>query len=119
MGGIGSGGQNRNSAEEHKRRGTYQPVRHAEHVGDVVPIPVRAPKEVPDAPKHLGPAGNQLWRELWLHLVGLDTERDYALVALVCEGQDQIRAAYQDWMNSRLNKGGKPYRPADPKLARV
>lgn len=93
-------------------------MRHREKLGDIVPIPLRAPSEVPDVPKHLGPAGIQLWHELWTHMVGIH-ERDRSLVEQVCEGADQQRAAYQDWVNSRTIRNGKVTGPANPQLARV
>lgn len=118
MGGIGSGGHNRKSAEEHKKRGTFQKVRHGDPIGEIVPIPTRAPADVPDAPVHLGPTGRQLWVELWTHLSGIH-DRDRSLIEQCCEGADQQRAAYLDWSNSRTKGKGGILGPANPHLAKV
>ncbi len=107
MGGLGSGGQNRISIEQHRRRGTFRPKRHAQRIGDVLPLPVRG--EIPQPPSHLGLAGRDEWTRLWRNISGL-TERDYGLVTLVCEAADQCRIAYQDWASPKRR---------DPKLARV
>jgi phage terminase small subunit len=117
MGGIGSGGSNRKSTEEHKKRGTFHPYRHKERIGEVVPIPQR--HGVPTAPSHLGPQGLQLWTELWEHMTGLDPQRDYALVAMACEGRDQVMTAYKDWLESGTDGKGKQVRARDPKLGRM
>jgi hypothetical protein len=47
MGGPGSGGRNRKSIEEHKRRGTYRPYRHAKPPpappAEILPLPTTPP----------------------------------------------------------------------------
>ncbi len=98
MGGIGSGGSNRKSAEEHRRRGTFQPVRHAGQ-GELVAFPLRQESEIPAPPPQLGPAGKKLWRHLWLHFTAL-TERDTPLVELCCESEDQTRLAYNRYLRN-------------------
>jgi hypothetical protein len=55
MGGLGSGGQNRLSAEAHVLRGTFRPDRHGRRqIGVGV--------ELPTAPSGLAAGGRKLWR---------------------------------------------------------
>src|SRR5229473_3509645 len=102
MGGVGSGGSNRKSVEEHKRRGTYQPVRHKGRIGDVVELPIGP---APPAPKHLGDAGKDLWAWCWQHVSGL-TSADQHNVVRACEARDMEQAAYTDWLQSGIGPRG-------------
>jgi hypothetical protein len=62
VGGKGSGGWNRRSAEQHRVDGTFRPDRHARRATRVVPIgdPAPPPPETLSAPA----------RERWVQLVG-------------------------------------------------
>jgi hypothetical protein len=62
VGGVGSGGHNRKSAEQHKRLGNFRPSRHAR--GELVQLRGGL-ADLPEPPAGLGEAGLQLWRDAW------------------------------------------------------
>src|SRR5579871_2215725 len=76
MGGIGSGGQNRISIEEHKRRGTYRPARHGKRIekrsATILSLATASEPgrllDAPPHPTHLGPAGVAMWNDLFTNL---------------------------------------------------
>jgi hypothetical protein len=90
MGGVGSGGGNRISAEDHRRRGTFRPSRHA-NVGVIVPLnPVV--REIPPVPDDLQVAGESLWCLLWRSALWL-TELDSEMVYDACRAADDLARA--------------------------
>ena len=90
VGGRGSGGRNRLPADEHLRRGTFRPGRHA-GVGKMVVLPAMARADVPPAPA-LDVEGLQLWSLLWSQAIWL-TELDAELVADACRSADHLSIA--------------------------
>ena len=56
MGGIGSGGHNRLTAEAHVLRGTFRPDRHASR-----PARLDTASDLPRAPARLHAGGRRLW----------------------------------------------------------
>lgn len=89
MGGRGSGGRNRVSADEHLRRGTFRPDRHA-GIGKLLALPL--PVDAPPTPQDLAEAGGELWRLLWTcapWLTALDSE----MVRDACNAADDLALA--------------------------
>jgi hypothetical protein len=90
MGGIGSGGGNRVSPDEHKKRGTWRKSRHA--IANVIPLAMAGPADVPPVPDELGDAGAENWRLLWSKWPAL-RDLDYELVLDFCRACDDNQIA--------------------------
>ncbi|MBJ7596501.1 hypothetical protein [Candidatus Nephthysia bennettiae] len=85
MGGKGSGGHNRLSADEHRRRGTYRAARHRQQPPELVLLPAQDSPVEPHRP--LGRAGRTLWDAAaqvpWL------SPADRELLLIACEMVDE------------------------------
>jgi hypothetical protein len=92
MGGVGSGGHNRVSPQEHARRGTYRKSRH-DRLAKVIPLAsAEVTREVPAVPVELGDAGAENWILLWSKWPML-TDLDYQLVLDFCRACDDHQIA--------------------------
>jgi hypothetical protein len=84
MGGPGSGGANRISAEQHKLRGTYRRGRHAPRSQPAA----AAFDPVPEAPTDLAEPGLNLWAEL--HTRYVFGPGELRLVVEACRVEDRL-----------------------------
>lgn len=98
-------GRPRKPTNLHILQGTYQPVRHAERIGEV------DPQSVARMPSHLSPIAKREWQRIAPELreLGLLTGLDVAALSAYCECFATVRVATQILETEGLMIEGKPH----------
>jgi hypothetical protein len=104
MGGIGSGGHNKRSAQEHLLRGTFRKSRHGGKVVDLS----NPPSPPPAAPDGLSAASRALWDALLDEFTGW-APQELTLLELALRARDLAEDCRAAIKASGLTAKGRPH----------
>jgi hypothetical protein len=117
MGGKGSGGSNRKTAEQKARIGNPGHATPKNRMASVTSLPVPV-SEAPEPARPLGKAGRELWDRIWLACAAwLKVDADAEHILLLCEMTDErAQLRYMVMSNPDEHRDRKALRDLDKQI---